>query len=208
MRIPVAQFLILIAALGYVTTQESIAPRPMVLDSHQSGVYLTYERQAARKPKYKTESDHGIWLRLHNNMRTTIYVYGNTDARNTTENTNQVSKLMNGAEIEACYDVESIPQLIEKNDNGNIELASPYRVNPIEDSPRESCYWGLFNNSRDAVLMAVAPGNSVTFSVPENFVTNGRRAATEFSCEWDADEHGYVREDQPHHRVYFSKPIR
>jgi hypothetical protein len=203
MRTVLGQLIFLTGLLGYVASQGSVGIRPMVLDGHHPGVYLTYETSGPRKPRFTTESDTGIWLRLHNNMSSSIYVYGNTDSKNTNQNANGVSVLLNGVEMTACYDVESVPRLIAKNDHGTIELASPDRVKPIDDSPRESCYWALFNNSRNSGLMAVAPGNSVVFSVPQNFVTEGRRVATEFSYEWEGDERGFVREDQPHHLVYF-----
>ena len=42
------------------------------LSKDKPTVYITFERAGERKPLYASESNQGVWLRLHNNSRWAI----------------------------------------------------------------------------------------------------------------------------------------
>lgn len=71
----VFSLLTLIAVVIIVSAQSSkptTSSTKIRVLSDKPSVYVAYERTGKRKPLYESESDEGIWLRLHNNTKWTI----------------------------------------------------------------------------------------------------------------------------------------
>jgi hypothetical protein len=192
----------LLAQAPSVVTREGLYNRP-----EMPGVYLSYVRTGPRAPLSAEESSTGVWLRLTNNFRVPILLYANSDLESATGwqltgTDRYASFFKNGAEVRACYDVEGIPQLISRVTDKAIEMEIPFREAVPEPSPRTSCLW-FGRPHGEGRLISLAPGNTVVFSVPENFVTAGRRISTKFAFEWELDKNGYRQSDEPAHFIYF-----
>lgn len=74
-----------IATVSFVSAQTRKPNRPsseVRLSRDKPSVYISYERSGKREPLHASESDEGIWLRLHNNTKWTIKfpVFGATEA--------------------------------------------------------------------------------------------------------------------------------
>ena len=44
----------------------------ILIENNRPTVYITFEREGKREPIYTSESNQGIWLRLHNNTKWAI----------------------------------------------------------------------------------------------------------------------------------------
>src|SRR5215212_7801727 len=44
------------------------------LDKSKPSIYLEFERRGKRQPLREGEPDEGVWIRLHNNTKWTIYI--------------------------------------------------------------------------------------------------------------------------------------
>lgn len=44
------------------------------LDKNKPSIYVAFEKRGKRQPLYEGEVDEGVWLRLHNNTRWTVYL--------------------------------------------------------------------------------------------------------------------------------------
>lgn len=114
-----------------------------------------------------------------------------------------------GAEMKACYDVDGSPTIINKetkDDTGHtvsVSTGIPYRKRPPEQSPWTSCYWDGFSDINPQGIR-LGPGDSILFSVPRNFLSKGLRISTRYNYDSEADENGYVRYNEPEHRVFFA----
>lgn len=153
------------------------------LDADKPGVYIQLLRSGPRPPRFSTEGPTGMWLRLRNNLKVPILLYAGAAANDATPwqrvKDQQVSYFKEGAEVSACYDVEGVPLLTTREKPGSIEVNVPVRAHSPEQAPITSCLWF----PTDTNLISLAPGGSVVFSVPENFVTAGQRISTRFQYE-------------------------
>lgn len=178
-------------------------PPVMHIESSRPSVYLSFERIGPRKPRFRTEQGEGIWLRLHNNTATHIFLYANAPRGSTTqENEGGPILLKDSMEVEACYDVDGVPDQKASSTGKEVKLEVPFRVAAPAQSPFTSCNWRIVPTRRLRKL-ALEPGKSVLLSVPRNFLKRGLRISTEFSYAWEARD-GYVEELEPTHLVYFS----
>jgi hypothetical protein len=73
MRRLISFFIIfLAAAVSFVSAQTGKPNKPsseIRLSRDKPSVYISYERSGKREPLHVSESDEGIWLRLHNNTK-------------------------------------------------------------------------------------------------------------------------------------------
>jgi hypothetical protein len=202
--------LLALLAISFLTQAPSVVTREALYNRPEMpGVYLSYVRTDPRAPLSADESPTGVWLRLTNNLRVPILLFANSDLESVTgwQQTGadrNVSFFKNGSEVRACYDVEGVPQLISRVTDKAIEMEIPFREAVPEPSARASCLW-YGRPHGEGRLISLAPGNTVIFSVPENFVTAGRRISTKYAFEWELDENGYRQSDEPAHFVYFRK---
>jgi hypothetical protein len=196
-------------------SQQSTPPsRIRASELPRPSVYLSFEKVGPRKPQFRTESGEGVWLRLHNNTpRPLILHEANTDLTSVIEQQLKPNIRLyfakDGAELKACYDVDGIPTITSKeskDDSGralSLETEIPYRKRPPEQSPLTSCFWDGFSDISTQGLRLGA-GDSILFTVPRNFLSKGLRISTRYNYDWEADENGYVKYNEPEHRVFFT----
>lgn len=200
------------SALVLVLTQSRLGSQLPRKEHSRPSVYLSFERAGPREPRSGVEARSGFWLRLHNNTARPIFVYADLDQGATVERelspTHRLLFAKDGAEVRACYDVDAAPTRISrvlpiKSSLPKAETEVPSRTDAPVSDPRTSCEWGVARN-RSARIPWLAAGESVVFSVPANFLSEGLRVSTMYSYDWEADEFGYIRNDEPIHLVYFT----
>jgi hypothetical protein len=163
-------------------------------------VYLSFERVGERKPIHPSESNQGIWLRLHNNTKWAInfctlslYIppkaapFRLTDGRG-------VLALREGVEVNMCHGVEEVSyyeSVITSDCKARTESLA------ADSSPQVGYDKGdVFSSAW------LPPGQSVTFSVPREHLGKDLAIFIRFNYEWEYGERTF-RSDEPEHRVYF-----
>jgi hypothetical protein len=163
-------------------------------------VYLTFEREGKRKAIHPSESNQGIWLRLHNNTKWAInfctpglYIpprsapFRLADGRS-------VLALRQGVEVSMCHGVEEITRyewvLARKGE--------AKKKKSTKGSERQVGY-----DKGDVFSSAWLPsGSSIVFSVPREHLATDLTVFIRFNYEWEYGERTF-RSDEPEHRVYF-----
>lgn len=203
MKIIILTIFSLMSMLSLAYSQEnsiSVAEINFQPDKSKPSVYITFERIGGNKPLVKSNEDNSprISLRLHNNMTTPIAVEANWDTRNFTHSTIILSDgtkgfaVPNGAEVEICYEAEAMPQM-------TAEEFERIKV-PKQIPSYYSCKWQ--NERRGRGNIWIPTGNSIIFSVPQEFLARNLKVYTLFNYEWESDK-GQMKADEPHHQVFF-----
>lgn len=65
-------FIVTVSFVSAQTRKPNSPSSDIRLSRDKPSVYISYERSGKRKPLHVSESDEGIWLRLHNNTKWTI----------------------------------------------------------------------------------------------------------------------------------------
>jgi hypothetical protein len=65
---------LLLNSFGQAPNDTSLDFNSVRLDKNKPSIYITFERRGKRQPLYEGEVDEGVWLRLHNNTRWTVYL--------------------------------------------------------------------------------------------------------------------------------------
>lgn len=167
-----AGFLSTTAQTGQKTVGRSTAPK---IVAGKPGVFITFERFGKRTPVSEGESDNGIWLRLHNNMRYSIRfcIFG------LYEKGYLPIKPEENTQIGLYYDVI----LNARADTDN----RPLPVVPL-GYPLLSC--------QEYELKA---GRSIVFSAPKEHLAEELSIKIGFSYGWEE-----TGENNPTHFVYFN----
>lgn len=175
------------------------------LDKSQPSIYLTFEHEGPRPREFHSESETGIWLRLHNNTLSAIALSANNKSTNSYQGKLasgiEVAFIRPGTEVDACYDVEGTPTLVSRKKGNTIEAEIPFKAAPPDEDPYRSCRWGIAHPKNHQRLW-LASGESVVLSVPKNFLAHGLNISTQFNYEWETDT-GYVGANEPVHYLYF-----
>ena len=85
----------------------------ILIENNRPTVYITFERGGKREPIYTSESNQGIWLRLHNNTKWAINfctqgLYIPPKVAPTALLDGRVLALREGVEITICHGVEEL----------------------------------------------------------------------------------------------------
>jgi hypothetical protein len=170
------------------------------LTNDKPTVYLTFEREGKREAIYPSETNQGVWLRLHNNTKWAInfctpslYIpprvapFRLADGRG-------VLALREGVEVSMCHGVEEL--------NHYERLLARTGETKKRKSPKASeCQVGY--DKGDMLSSAwLPPGSSIIFSVPREHLATDHTVFIRFNYEWEYGERTF-RSDGPEHRVYF-----
>jgi hypothetical protein len=181
-------------------TQLGVNKEKVLLTNDRPTVYLTFERESKREPIHPSESNQGIWLRLHNNTKwainfCTLGVHLPPKvAPIYLANGGSVLGLKDGVEVDMCHGVEELRryeiQVWRKGERKERESA--------KRSERQVGY-----DTGDVFSSAWLPsGSSVLFSVPREHLSKNLAVFVRFNYEWEYGK-GTIRSNEPEHRVYF-----
>lgn len=65
---------LILTCVGQSRTDQQLDFKNVRLISDQPSIYIAFDKRGKRTPLFQGETDQGIWLRLHNNTRWTIYL--------------------------------------------------------------------------------------------------------------------------------------
>jgi hypothetical protein len=189
-------FLLAILMLVPVALSQTISSDKQVkLETNRPAVYVTFECFGTREPRSEGESNKGIWLRMHNNLRWDLKVPG-YDLSSPSFGTDQTSAIKNqDDQVVLYYDVEEtrmrrgamlfreVPEKPDAKHPGKApRIPTPsagYRATDIVHTVR------------------LSSGGSVLFSIPAEHLTKHLAVSFSFDFEWEDSM------DQTTHRVYF-----
>ncbi len=181
-------------------TQIAVSKDKVSLTNDMPTVYLTFEREGKREPVHVSESNQGIWLRLHNNTKWAInfctpslYIPPRVAPVRLADGRG-VLGLNDGVEVSMCHGVEELRsyewKLARAREAKNREST--------KDSERQVGY-----DTGDVFSSAWLPsGSSVVFSVLREHLSKDLAIFVRFNYEWEYGERTF-RSDEPEHRVYF-----
>jgi hypothetical protein len=170
-------------------------------------VYLSFVRVGKREPLHVSESDKGVWLRLHNNTRWSLVLnaYGAGGYVFATGKEVVVGMFYGVDEVQERSD------LVRVDDPSNWGQPPPPGSDPDwnkppdpvppkieEDCPAPADDWCFHVCS----LITLPPGKSLDFSVPRETLCKNLRIYLVFNYSWET-RNGFVAENMPEHRVYF-----
>lgn len=165
------------------------------LEKDRPAVYITFECAGSREPRREGESNNGIWLRLHNNLRWGLTVPGfDPTVPGFTVPTISTTKSRTG-EVVLYYEVEDtrmrrgrvvLREVSEKNDGTGSEQEPKTPPPPVG-----------YRMTDVVKTISLAPGGSVLFSIPAEHLTRDLAVSLSFHFQWE----GSV--DETEHRVYF-----
>lgn len=166
------------------TTQNEMRP---VAD--KPTVYITFERAGRREPLKNSESNKGIWLRLHNNSRWAIFfsTFGVPDALGEAGIFYEV-EAMGRPEVYRDASDTSRAEEPQEQDKATMELPIGYRVSHLYSTTR------------------LLSGESIVFSVPREHLAKRLAIRVAFYYEWqDEDEVFAGREPQSYVHFFSSR---
>lgn len=185
-----------------MATKPSLAQVPVkdiTVKSGKRSVYLSFERLGDYEAPCGEEKRPGVWLRLNNNTKWAIFVEGRP-AKETSKmiisfnlaDGNPVRGVSDSTEMLLLFDIEAVSQS---------RRMIPIEVPIPKQSPFCSYKWSLAEVRPNRGFW-IAPGKSVLFSVPKDFLTDVLRINTQYNYEWES-EGGQIKSFEPHHLVYF-----
>lgn len=187
-------------ALRSQEAQRAANNEKVSLQKDRPTVYLTFEREGKREPIHPSESNEGIWLRLHNNTKWTInfctlslYIPPRVSPIHLADG-RSVLGLKENVEVDMCHGVEELKryetQVRRKSEKKETES--------IKGSERQVGY-----DTGDVFSSAWLPsGGSVIFSVPREHLSRRLAVFVRFNYESEYGDRTF-RSDGPEHRVYF-----
>jgi hypothetical protein len=202
MRLITAAILLSVLLMASYSQQAQVAANKetVSLTNDRPTVYLTFEREGKREPIHPSESNQGIWLRLHNNTKWAInfctlslYIPPKVAPVRLSDG-RSVLGLNDGVEVSMCHGVEALKryeiQLARKGERKKQES--------IKGTDRQVGY-----DTGDVFSSAWLPsGSSVIFSVPREQLSKSLAVFVRFNYEWEYSNRTF-RSDEPEHRVYF-----
>jgi hypothetical protein len=202
MRLITAAILLSVLLMATYSQQAQVAANKetVSLTNNRPTVYLSFEREGKREPIHPSESNQGIWLRLHNNTKWAInfctlslYIPPKVAPVRLSDG-RSVLGLHDGVEVSMCHGVEELKRYESQVwRKGEIKERES-----IKGSARQVGY-----DTGDLFSSAWLPsGSSVIFSVPREHLSKNLAIFIRFNYEW---EYGgrTIRSNEPEHRVYF-----
>jgi len=158
------------------------------LEKTRPSVYITFECTGTREPRREGETNQGVWLRLHNNLRWQLTVPGFAIPPS-------FAQTVHGNEAFLYYEVEDtrmrrgrmlLREVSEKNNTMASEqdrrIPPPPLGYPQTDLVR---------------TISLAAGDSVLFSIPSEHLTRDLAVSLNFQFQWEGSM------DETQHRVFF-----
>lgn len=150
------------------------------LDKEKPSVFVSFDHFGKREPLESGESNEGVWLRLHNNTRTSIFFASFS-----------VPKSL--GEVGMFYDIVSASYASNYHDP-----SVPTSPAKVQDLP---VGYPLGHTSSAYLLR---PGETVLFSVPREHLPESVGLRINFNYEWELEgEMESVRKGEPKHFVFF-----
>jgi hypothetical protein len=150
------------------------------LDKRKPSVFISFDHLGRRPPLEQGESNEGVWLRLNNNTRVSIFFASFS-----------VPKAL--GEVGMFYDIISTSY---KSNYHDPSLMTP----PAEEQELPVGY--TLGHTSSAYLLR--SGQSVLFSVPREHLPDRVGLRISFNYEWELEgEMEFVRKDEPKHFVFF-----
>lgn len=152
------------------------------MESQKPSIYITFEKAGKRVALRDSESDKGVWLRLHNNMRYSIRfcAFG-------ISNGEQLAFFEKNSELGLNYEVEFL------NESNFLGSSGEGKTNALPDVPVGYPVSGICH------YYELKAGTSAVFSVPAEHLAKGLSIKVPFKYEWEEES-----EDNPTHFVYFN----
>jgi hypothetical protein len=184
-----------VVPMSFATSQNTAREKQPKLEKNLPAVYITFECAGSREPRREGESDKGVWLRLHNNLRWALTVPGfNPTVPGFTVPTTLATK-SRADEVVLYYEVEDtrmrrgrtlLREVSEKNDGA--VAGQGQRIPPPPIGYRMT----------DLVkTIPLTSGDSVLFSIPSEHLTGDLAVSLSFQFQWEGSM------DETEHRVYF-----
>lgn len=150
------------------------------LDKGQPSVFVSFDHFGEREPLESGESKEGVWLRLHNNTRISIFFASFS-----------VPKAL--GQVGMFYDIVSASYVSNYHDP-----SVPTSPTKVQDLP---VGYSLGHTSSAYLLRS---GETVLFSVPREHLPEGVGLRISFNYEWELEgEMESVRKEEPKHFVFF-----
>jgi hypothetical protein len=166
-------------ALGQRRGPNSRKPNLRLVRTRPS-LFITFDHGGKREPLKAGEGGEGIWLRLHNNTRVTIFLPSFS-----------VPKALGQAGM--FYDI-----VLAVNRDYDYDPSLPDPGIQVKEVPAGY----TLGHTSGAYLLR--PGQSVLFSVPREHLPEGVALKIAFNYEWELeDDLGAVRVGEPEHFVFF-----
>ncbi len=150
------------------------------LDKGKPSIFVSFDHSGKREPLETGESSEGIWLRLNNNTRTTIFLpaFG-------------VPKAL--GEVGMFYDIVSTAYVSDYHDSSDT---------PTETNKQDLPVGYRLGHTSGAYLLR--PGRSVLFSVPREHLPDRVALRIMFNYEWELEGDMWsIRRGEPEHHVIF-----
>ena len=201
-RLITAAILLSVLPMATYSQQAQVAANKetVSLTNDRPTVYLTFERDGKREPIHPSESDQGIWLRLHNNTKWAInfctlslYIPPKVAPVRLSDG-RSVLGLNDGVEVSMCHGVEELKQYER-------QMTRTGETKDRESSKGSERQVGY--DTGDVSSSAWLPsGSSVVFSVPREQLSRSLAVFVRFNYEWEYRNRTF-RSDEPEHRAYF-----
>lgn len=159
----------------YFVSAQTQRPSPTIVAT-EPGVFVTFEGFGKRTPIREGESDNGIWLRMHNNMRFSISfcIYG------LSEKSRLPVKPEANTQIGLYYDVILNARALDDD-------------RPLPNIPIGYPIVGACQNYE------LQSGSSLLFAVPREHLADELSIKIQFNYEWEK-----TTENNPSHLVFFN----
>jgi hypothetical protein len=185
----------LVVPMSVAMSQDTSRQKQPKLEKALPSVYITFECAGSREARREGESNQGVWLRLHNNLRWTLIVPGfDPKVPGFTIPTTLAAK-SRADEVVLYYEVEDTrlrrgrTRLSEVSENS--EGSDERQVSRIPAPP-------IGYRMTDLVkTISLAPGRSLLFSIPSEHLTRHLALNLSFQFRWEGSM------DKTEHRVYF-----
>lgn len=125
------------------------------INQSKPSVFISFVKLGKREPLEAGESNEGLWLRLHNNTRWTIWLPS-------------FSVPQGAGEIGLHYDLEEMPTSVEQREKPG-----------VCDCPQ------LYSLPHQASFKPVKPGKSVLFSIPGERLASKHMLRVFFFYDWE-----------------------
>jgi hypothetical protein len=159
-------------------------------------VYITFVRTGKREPEHTSESDQGVWLRLHNNTYSKLLLnaYGAGGYAFARGDEQEIGMFYGVEKVEKPKGLFIEAPILEPS---LLEKSSKTQSLNTEKDKYEECDIPPGNWCHSCSIIELKPGKSLLFSVPREYLCRNHKLYLVYQYEWEQ----HVGE--PEHRVYF-----
>ena len=199
---------VLILSFGAASAQQRMSRLPanrVRVSKQRPTVHITFVRFGTREPRHNQESNEGVWLRVHNNKRSSLTFRGmdwfiDEDQEVTVfYGVEEIPKPIGAITISLPLYVQPLPPGSSAQPAPQTEALSQSKTDPSKDCEAPSGDWG-----GDVVApITLPPGKSMIFSVPREALCKNLKIYLMYNYAWERRDKYQSFDDEPEHRVYF-----